>query len=188
LFDSTGNGLISNTICDNGHDIFAATAGNSGDFNTCDTTTDWNDVGTTGCTDACPVHIPGDTDEDGDVDKDDLQVFDTCANGCIIANVNCDEMGVNVIDLQFVKDNVFCTDETHTPCVISDVNRDGDVNVIDLQDAKNSVFCTDGSTPAAPGCEWADFNTDGVVDHNDYATMQECLSGPGIPGDPTCAD
>jgi len=132
--------------------------------------------------------IPPDFDGDGDVDKDDLRAFDACANDCIVTNVNCDAAGVNVLDLQYVKNNVFCTDEMDKDCIVSDVNRDGSVNVIDLQDVKNVVFCADTSASVLPGCEWADFDNDNDVDHNDYAVMQGCISGPNVPADPNCAD
>ena len=130
--------------------------------------------------------IPGDFDNDGDVDKDDLRAFDACANDCIVANVNCDAAGVNVVDLQYVKNNVFCTDEIDKDCIVSDVNRDGDVNVIDLQDVKNVVFCENTSASVLLGCEWADFDSDNDVDHDDYATMQGCISGANVPADPDC--
>ena len=132
--------------------------------------------------------IPGDFDLDGDVDKDDLRALDDCANPCIIANVNADAAGVNVADLQDVKNHVFCIDDTSAGCIISDVNRDGDVNVIDLQDVKNMAFCTDTAVDVTSGCEWADFDDDGDIDYEDYAVIQGCVSGPGIPADPNCAD
>jgi hypothetical protein len=132
--------------------------------------------------------IPGDFNQDGDIDKDDLQVFDYCANPCIIANVNADTAGVNVADLQYVKNCIFCADDADPACIISDVNRDGHVNVVDLQDVKNSAFCTETAVEVIPGCDWADFDTDGHIDHDDYGVIQGCLSGPGIPADPHCAD
>ena len=107
--------------------------------------------------------IAADSDQDGDVDLDDLRAFDSCANECIRANVNWDGAGVNVIDLQFVKNNMFCTDETSAGCIISDVNRDGSVNVIDLQFVKNNMFCADAAVNVTPGCEWADLDLDGDV-------------------------
>jgi len=140
-------------------------------------------VDASGCLSGGPV----DFDKDGDVDKDDLRAFDDCANPCIVANADAGG-GVNVYDLQFIKDNIFCTDDTDPVCIIADVNRDGAVNVIDLQDVKNSTFCSDDTVVVTPGCEWADFDGDGDVDHNDYRLILGCVSGADVPADPACVN
>lgn len=55
VFMSAGtNVLFKNTFCSNGADIYFTGAGNSGDENTCTTSNNWNDEGTTGCTYPCP--------------------------------------------------------------------------------------------------------------------------------------
>jgi hypothetical protein len=131
---------------------------------------------------------PADSDGDGDVDKDDLRAFDACASACIIANVNGDAAGVNVMDLQFVKNNMFCADERDAACAVSDVNRDGNVNVLDLQAVKNATFCSDTSAGVTPGCEWADLDGDGDIDQDDYSIMLGCYSGANIPADPNCTN
>ena len=52
---STGNSVFSNIICHNKMDIYDADT-NSGDYNSCNTTFNWNDTGTTGCTYMCPCY------------------------------------------------------------------------------------------------------------------------------------
>jgi parallel beta-helix repeat protein len=56
---SHNNELYENTVCGNGNadiDIYPGCYGNHGDNNTCDTTLNYNDTGTTGCTyDCSPV-------------------------------------------------------------------------------------------------------------------------------------
>ena len=60
--DSTNNEINSNTFCNNNqsggnyYDIYDADS-NSGDNNTCDTTYNWNDTGTTGCSWTCPSGV-----------------------------------------------------------------------------------------------------------------------------------
>ena len=49
---SNDNDLTSNSICENGIDINDS-GSNSGDDNTCDTTSNWNDTGAEGCTNCC---------------------------------------------------------------------------------------------------------------------------------------
>jgi parallel beta-helix repeat protein len=58
---SHNNVLNENTVCDNGVDIStcgAACYGNTGDDNTCDTTSDYDDTGATGCTYSCETPTP----------------------------------------------------------------------------------------------------------------------------------
>jgi len=51
---SGDNIIISNTFCNNTYDdIYNQNTTNAGDNNTCDTTSNWNDTGTTGCTYTC---------------------------------------------------------------------------------------------------------------------------------------
>ena len=59
-YESNNNELISNEVCRNeGVDIEVAEgcSGNYGRGNTCDTTKDYDDDGTTGCSNACPEEI-----------------------------------------------------------------------------------------------------------------------------------
>jgi parallel beta-helix repeat protein len=53
--DSTGNSVYSNIVCHNKIDIYDGDT-NSGDYNSCNTTFNWNDTGTTGCTYMCPCY------------------------------------------------------------------------------------------------------------------------------------
>ena len=58
--ESNNNSLIANEVCDNeGVDIEVVEGciGNHGRDNTCDTTTNYNDEGTEGCSNACPEEI-----------------------------------------------------------------------------------------------------------------------------------
>ncbi|HIE31610.1 MAG TPA: hypothetical protein EYP67_04405, partial [Methanosarcinales archaeon] len=55
--DSNDNILSDNTVCSNPTDIYDADK-NSGDDNACETTHNWNDVGTTGCTYDCTTQKP----------------------------------------------------------------------------------------------------------------------------------
>jgi hypothetical protein len=45
---------------------------------------------------------------------------------------------VNVIDLQYIKNNAF--QEVDSTTHLYDINCDGQINVIDLQEAKNNLF------------------------------------------------
>ena len=72
-FDDTsmGNTVYDNTLC--GNSIYDIDDDNSniGDNNRCDLTDNWNDIGTTGCTDDCGAGVPqqcGDANGDGKVD------------------------------------------------------------------------------------------------------------------------
>jgi parallel beta-helix repeat protein len=55
--NSNGNTFSKNTVCSNPTDIRDVDK-NSGDENTCDTTSNWNDDGTKGCTYSCPIEMP----------------------------------------------------------------------------------------------------------------------------------
>ena len=55
--DSNNNIFSKNVVCSNPTDIHDDDK-NSGDENTCDTTSNWNDYGTTGCTYSCPEEKP----------------------------------------------------------------------------------------------------------------------------------
>jgi parallel beta-helix repeat protein len=56
--DTSYNILSNNIVCSNPTDIYIYDAdSNSGDENMCNTTYNWNDDGTTGCTNACPGSI-----------------------------------------------------------------------------------------------------------------------------------
>ena len=71
MFRSDGsfnNVLNENTVCDNGVDIhvWSSTAGNHGDENTCDTTSNYDDDGASGCTYPCAGAQPYYCDGDGD--------------------------------------------------------------------------------------------------------------------------
>jgi parallel beta-helix repeat protein len=55
--DSNNNIFSKNVVCSNPTDIRDVDK-NSGDENTCDTTSNWNDYGTTGCTYSCPEEKP----------------------------------------------------------------------------------------------------------------------------------
>lgn len=59
--ESNNNDLVSNTVCGNeGTDIDVTTdcSGNHGTDNTCDTTNDYNDAGSTGCSHGCGAGTP----------------------------------------------------------------------------------------------------------------------------------
>ena len=75
--NSTGNVVTDNTFCDNSlYDIHDEDT-NSGDENRCDSTLNWNDDGTTGCTYGCgtsPPRIDGDLDNDGEVTSVDAAI------------------------------------------------------------------------------------------------------------------
>jgi len=42
--------------------------------------------------------------------------------------------------------------------------------------------------PPTLDCECADYDNNDHVDSDDLATFLGCMSGPGIPADPNCAD
>jgi hypothetical protein len=66
------------TVCENeGNDInaFGADSNTTGDGNTCDTTSDYDDTGTTGCTYSCGAHPPkGDLNRDYEVTQTDAVI------------------------------------------------------------------------------------------------------------------
>jgi hypothetical protein len=71
MFRSDGsfdNVLNENTVCDNGVDmhVWGPGTGNHGDNNTCDTTSNYDDDGTTGCTYPCTAEQPYYCDGDSD--------------------------------------------------------------------------------------------------------------------------
>lgn len=65
---SFNNELYNNLVCDNGVDISVTNGvtGNHGDENTCDTTKNYNDTGTTGCIYECPASSAGETMRTGE--------------------------------------------------------------------------------------------------------------------------
>jgi len=70
--------LISNTVCGNDYlDIKVVTGvtGNTGDENTCNTTLNYDDAGTTGCTYSCGTQQPlGDLNHDGVITPADAAI------------------------------------------------------------------------------------------------------------------
>jgi len=79
---------------------------------------------------------------------------------------------------------------TSPACAISvapDFDHDCDV---DGDDVDHFIACAAG--PEVPlggsGCGDVDFDGDGDGDQMDFATLQRCVSGAGIPADPGCAE
>ena len=101
---SIPNELYFNLVCMNGNiDIYdgLVASTNSGDDNTCTTTNNWDDTGTTGCTYGCPT----DTDGDGVFDANDNCVDDpnpdqTDSDGDGVGNAcdNCPDNGDSIQD------------------------------------------------------------------------------------------
>jgi len=83
-----GNILINNTACDNNlagssyFDIKDSGTDTTGDNNTCDTTSNWNDTGVTGCTFSCD----GTTAKCGDCDDCEIRLNETYS----IVNLSAD--------------------------------------------------------------------------------------------------
>jgi alkaline phosphatase len=69
--------------------------------------------------------------------------------------------------------------------VPADVDGDGDV---DQEDYARVQLCLAGSETVGPECQFADLNRDHRVDGGDVGLFARCLSGPGLPVIPTCAD
>jgi len=68
-----------------------------------------------------------------------------------------------------------------------DFNDDGYVDGTDLD---FFIACANGPVvphDTGPGCDEADFDNNGDVSSEDFATLQRCFSGTD-PGDPSCAD
>lgn len=80
MFRSDGsynNELYENTVCNNGVDIstFGPTSGTTGDDNTCDTTSNYDDDGTSGCTYSCGAQPPkGDLNGDYEITQADAVI------------------------------------------------------------------------------------------------------------------
>ena len=87
---SFDNELRNNLVCDNGEDISVTSGvtGNMGDENTCDTTKDYNDDGTTGCTYECPASEEGTggSGEDELEEEKEISFIEAGANASISFN------------------------------------------------------------------------------------------------------
>ena len=76
---SLDNTLISNTVCGNDYQdirVVTGVTGNTGGENTCNTTYNYNDDGTTGCTYSCGTTAPskGDLNDDGTITPADAAI------------------------------------------------------------------------------------------------------------------
>ena len=93
---SHNNELYKNTVCDNGVDIstFGPSSNTIGDNNTCDTTADYDDDGTSGCTYSCtpptPLMIYGwvNCTDGSPVNDPDVTVTNTNTSEVFIAETN----------------------------------------------------------------------------------------------------
>ena len=135
----------------------------------------------------CPPMIPGDCDNDGDVDDDDYALFIACANDCIASDAT-DNDEVDIVDLAYVKSKLFCSVAADLDCSIADVNADRLVDIVDLAFTKANLFCNDLAVVPAPGCEDKDLDNDGFLTHGDIILFKQCYSGENVPADPNCAD
>jgi len=63
-----------------------------------------------------------------------------------------------------------------------DYETDGDV---DISDFGYLQLCFKNGSLGS-GCDWADFNGDGLVNFSDYLLFQPCLSGPDVPPNLGC--
>jgi parallel beta-helix repeat protein len=118
------NSIYSNTFCNNNqlgssyYDVFTHSDYNPGDNNKCDTTSSWNDAGTTGCT--YPCGVPDDADADTVPDTDD--------NCPYIPNPAQEDMdGDGLGD-------------------VCDADRDGDGIVNEIDGYMNSVFVNESGS------------------------------------------
>ena len=86
-YSSNNNTLLSNIFCLNSYDIYDADS-NFGDENTCDTTYNWNDIGTKGCTYICFL-LPQPSCSDGIKNQDETDI--DCGGVCLgcIDGKNC---------------------------------------------------------------------------------------------------
>jgi parallel beta-helix repeat protein len=100
---SFNNELYNNTVCFNeGTDIdtFGQGSGTTGDDNTCDTTSDYDDNGTTGCTYSCGLPICGCIGWDtGTVYKCGDLVNESCTFNCDLSWPCTDGLIVNAADI-----------------------------------------------------------------------------------------
>jgi hypothetical protein len=70
--------------------------------------------------------------------------------------------------------------------VLPDADHDGDV---DQGDFGRFQACYSGSTGEfPPGCEWADFNSDALIDPADFNVFLGCMSGPDLLANSACDD
>ena len=100
--------------------------------------------------------MPGDLDEDLDMDGDDYDIFVDCLNDLLPGG---------------------------DPCQLADLDESGEV---DCGDWPPFVYFwtlySDLELPAlseCDGCLRGDFDLDGQVDLADFALFQDCFSGPG---------
>ncbi|ODS40544.1 hypothetical protein BEH94_07975 [Candidatus Altiarchaeales archaeon WOR_SM1_SCG] len=115
-FGAYNNNLTENLICWNGLDVNDDNAANSGDNNACNTTYNWNDTGTTGCTYQCIVCV--DNDSDGynitggvcgpiDCDDNNVSIFPGSVHGCKFCNGTTGNLE-NVADGTSCEDGLWC--------------------------------------------------------------------------------
>jgi len=118
----------------------------------------------------------GDIDGDGDVDLSDLSALVQCLTGPgggIL--LDCDNADVDVDEDVDLRDFVFLQVGFTGPGPFGDIDGDEDV---DLDDLSALVQCLAGpgeETP--PGCEDADFDSNGSVDLRDYGRFQIGFTG-----------
>jgi hypothetical protein len=70
------------------------------------------------------------------------------------------------------------------PSILADFNRDG---AVDEADVERFEECAMGpALEMIPDCFGTDFDGDRDGDQDDFAIVQRCLRGSGIPADPAC--
>jgi hypothetical protein len=160
--DGDGDGVID--ACDNCPlDANADQANNDGDNwgDVCDDDDDNDTILDVG--DNCPLDAnPGQDDADGDGVGDACDACPATLPGAVV-----DERGCPVP-------------------VPGDFNGDADV---DQEDFGRVQACLGSfATREGEGCHGADLDRNGSVDSLDITRFLRCLSGPGLPGHPNCAD
>jgi len=149
---------------------------------------------------------PGDLDQDGDVDDDDVTLFDSCMDDYEVSGQVPTDPPCSLADLDG-DDDIDCDDyatllywydqpwppqeSTNCPCADNgpgDLDCDGDVD----QDDVNQFQSCLGNPPVPdkyhPGCGRADIDEDGDVDCWDFSLLRSYWTEGGTPpGIPECS-
>lgn len=161
--NGAGNVLSNNTFCDNSNtDIYDVDGGDSGDNNTCDSATNYNDLGNTTCSFDCPVGVVNCSCSTCDDCEADLN-----SAGCSVVNLTADivgEVGATCIGITGRSDKIFdggghwingTTTSVSGPCAVGYGIYFQDGENVTIQNVKVSKFANGIFTY---GCDYMTVN------------------------------
>ncbi len=156
--------------------------------------------------DSCNSQSPGDVDNDGDVDYDDLQLLRDYYNRetteCIQIHANTDPDGdcyVSLLDLEYLQNylddpdhnpppvNCTCQQPEHCDCLVGDANDDKSVNIGDGVYIRNFVFREGSPEPEPYDTCSGDANFDCKINIGDEVFINNLVFHEG-PEPPSCRE